>query len=258
MPMRGKVAIVTGAARGIGRETALEFARQGANVAVADVLDEAGQETVRLIEQSGGEALFVHCDVAQPEQIENLVRCTVKAFSAVDYLDNNAGIVYTATLTETPPEEWERVLNINLSSIYNASRYCIAEMQKRCAGAFVTIASVHAFSTMPRFAAYAAAKGAIPALTRSMAIDYAKDNIRVNAVAPGAIDTPMLQNSLKDLPNPQAEIEKILQSQVLKRLGRPIDIANMVVYLCSDRADFITGNTFLVDGGLLSMLTPNT
>ena len=188
-----KAIIVTGAGNGMGRASALAFAREGGGVAVADINEADGQATVRQIVGAGGEAIFVHCDVSRSADVQRLVAATVTAFGGVDVLHNNAGVVKYATVVDMPEQDWDWVLGVNLRGPFLTCKYAIPEMRKRGGGAIVNTASVQAFATQQLVAAYSATKGAMVSFTMTVALDHAAENIRCNCIAPGSIQTPMLE-----------------------------------------------------------------
>lgn len=251
-----KAIIVTGGAKGIGKACALAFAQEGGKVVVADVSQEAGQETLSSIKAAGGEAIFVKCNVAKSAEVQRLVKETVEAFGGIDVLHNNAGVVRYGTVLELSEEDWDYQLDINLKAMFLTCKYCIPEMIKRGGGAIVNTASVQAFSSQRTVAAYSASKGGVVSLTTTVALDHAEDNIRCNCIAPGSIQTPMLDMAadLFGPENPQQAIIDWGNLHPLKRVGRPEEVAKLVLFLASDDASFCTGGCYRVDGGLLSTL----
>ena len=251
-----KVVIVTGGAHGIGRATALEFAREGASVAVADVNEPAGKEVVAEIQKVGPGGLLVVADVASSDECRRVVARTVEAFGGVDVLFNNVGIQPAESYLNvegTTEEMWDRIQGVNLKSYFLMSKYTIPEIRKRGGGAVVNTASVQGLQSMKGVPAYAASKGGVISLTRQMALDYAAENIRVNAVNPGTIDTEMVRSTMEGTPE---EIEEQLRvagsSHPIGRIGTGVDIPNMVLFLASDKAGFMTGENVCIDGGCMA------
>jgi NAD(P)-dependent dehydrogenase (short-subunit alcohol dehydrogenase family) len=248
--MRGKVAIVTGASAGIGRATALAFAREGARVVVADVQPGAGEETVRLIADAGGEAAFVRADVSRATDAEAIVHRAVEVFGRLDYAFNNAGIEgETAPTAECSEENWDRVLGINLKGVWLCMRHEIPEMLRQGGGAIVNCSSVAGLVGFPGIPAYTASKHGILGLTRAAALEYAQQNVRVNAVCPGVIRTAMVERFTRQ--DPQAEAQLVAREPV-GRMGTPEEVAAAVLWLCSDAASFVSGHALAVDGGFVS------
>lgn len=250
----GKVVIVTGGALGIGRATALEFAREGARVAIADVNEEAG----RAVEAEIGDAsLLVVADVARMDECRRVVSETVAAFGGVDVLFNNAGIQPPDSyrnVEDTPEEMWDRILDVNLKSYYMMSKFAIPEMRKRGGGAIINTASVQGLQSQNLVPAYAASKGGVLSLTRQMALDYAAENIRVLAVNPGTIDTEMVRTVARmEAGDPDETIEGWGKGHPIGRVGQGVDIANAVLFLASDKASFMTGEHLNVDGGYMAL-----
>ena len=247
--LQGKVAIITGAASGIGRATACLFAREGARVAVGDIDSTGGEETVRLARLAGGEVFFLRTDVSQNGDCVALVRATLQAWDRLDVLDNNAywGPTGRNVLTTTE-EEWDRTQNVTLKSMYLMSRAAIPEMLKNGGGSIVNMASVAGLVGSANFSAYAAAKGGVVALTKSMATDFGKQGIRVNCIAPGPIETPAIAELKKD----PRWLERQMNRLLLDHLGRPEDIAHAALFLAADESSFVTGSTLVVDGGATS------
>ena len=243
--LQGKIGIVTGAGRGIGRATALLAAREGAAVTVAELKESRGRETVSAIEAAGGRAHFVQVDVRHREQVEAMVAETVEVFGGLDWASNNAaGRMAYGHVTEIEPEAWQEALDVMLTGVWLCMRAEIPAMLASGGGAIVNIASMLAISGAPMMAAYAAAKGGVVSLTRSAAAEYALDGIRVNAVNPGLVDTPGSRRTLS------ADLERATSAMAMDRLGRPEEIAEAVVWLCSDRSSFATGECLAIDGGI--------
>lgn len=248
--MKGKVALVTGGSSGIGRATALAFAREGARVVVADLQYEGGEETVRLILDGGGEAVFVHADVADAAEVDAMVRGAVEAFERLDYAFNNAGIEgSTAPTAECTEENWDRVIGVNLKGTWLCMRAEIREMLRRGGGAIVNCSSVAGLVGFPGIPAYTASKHGILGLTRTAALEYAQQGIRVNAVCPGVIRTAMVERFTHQDPQTEAQL---VASEPVGRMGTPEEIAAAVLWLCSDAASFVTGHAMAVDGGFVS------
>ena len=244
-----KTAIVTGAASGIGKETAARFAREGANVVVADVVADEGQRVVDEIESDGGTATFVETDVSDPAHVEAMVQTAVETYGSVDIAHNNAGIEgRDDPLAEQTEDDWDRVIDINLKGVWLCMKYELKEMVEHDGGAIVntsSIAGLVAAGGTP----YVASKHGVLGLTKVAATQYAGENVRVNAVCPGVIDTAMVQRAAEADPD---AIEGFVGMQPLGRMGTPEEIANAVVWLCSDEASFVTGTSYPVDGGYMA------
>jgi NAD(P)-dependent dehydrogenase (short-subunit alcohol dehydrogenase family) len=247
----GKVAIVTGAASGIGRAAALALAGEGARVALADVDDAGGSEASEEIRRGGGLALFQRTDVGSTADVRELVQATVGRFGRLDILVNNAGLAIGGSVTDISEEDWNRVLNVNLTSMWRGMRFAIPEMLEAGGGAIVNTSSVQGSVGFVGWAGYAASKGGIDALTRQAAVEYAPRNIRVNAVIPGTIMTPMNERIVRESPNGEEIQAGWLALHPLNRLGRPGEVANAIVWLASDEASFVTGECLRVDGGMI-------
>lgn len=255
--MEGKVALVTGAASGIGRVAAQLFAREGARVVVTTDANLAGaQETVRLIQTAGGEASFIQCDVAKAEQVAALIEKSVKLYGSLDYAFNNAGIgpdgkrVPVVSVADCPEELWERMIDINLNGVFYCMKYEIRQMLKQKSGVIVNTSSVGAFKPVPGFAAYVASKNGVHGLTKAAALECAASGIRVNAICPGPTERTLLFDYLTGS-DPSIK-ERMLEQIPMRRTAQPEDMAEAVIWLCSDAAAFVTGHIMPVDGGMTS------
>jgi NAD(P)-dependent dehydrogenase (short-subunit alcohol dehydrogenase family) len=243
--MTGRVALVTGAGMGIGRAIALAFAQEGASVMVVDVNAEAGKGTVEVIEKSGSKALFVRCDVSKGEQVRAMVGTTVKEFGRLDYACNNAGIhnPLPESLTEVDETMWDRIIEVNLKGVMFCMKHEVPSMLKQSSGVIVNIASLAGLSCEPGSYAYTASKHGVVGLTKTAAFEYAKAGLRINAVCPAVIETPMLVTA------PAEVRQALLSKHPIGRFGKPEEIAAAVIWLCSDLSAFVTGTTIVLDGG---------
>lgn len=245
--MKNKVALVTGASSGIGRSTALLYAREGASVVVSDVNENGGKETVELIIKAGGKAVFEYADVANPEDCKNLALSAVKHYGRLDYACNNAGISGEQNLTaDYSIEGWKRVLDVNLNGVFYCMKYQIPLMLQSGGGSIINISSILGQVCFPGAPAYVAAKHALLGLTKNAAVEYGSQGIRINAVGPAFIKTPLL-NVLDD-----ATMNMLTQLHPIGRLGEPEEVAELVIWLSSNKASFVTGSYYAVDGGYLS------
>jgi NAD(P)-dependent dehydrogenase (short-subunit alcohol dehydrogenase family) len=244
----GKVAFVTGAASGIGRAAALAFAREGAGVVVTDVSEQGNQETARMIEGQGGRALAVRCDVTRPEDVKGALAQTVAAFGRLDFAFNNAGIEprKAAPTAEYEEEEWSRIIDINLRGVFLCMKHEIPLILEQGGGAIVNTSSGAGVIGIKGSPAYTAAKHGVIGLTRAAALDYAAQNIRVNAVCPGYIETPMMDRFTGGTPEGRA---KVIAEEPVGRMGKSEEIAAAVLWLCSDIAAFVVGHALVIDGG---------
>lgn len=244
------VALVTGAASGIGRATAERFADEGAQVVVADVVDDGGTETVELIENDGGDAVFVHTDVTNADDIQAMVDTALDTYGQLDFAVNNAGIEGTsAPTTELTEDDWHRVIDINLKGVWLGMKHEIPAILDTDGGAIVNTSSVAGYNGFPDLAPYVASKHGVIGLTKTAALEYSAQGVRVNAVAPGVINTPMVSRTFEDDPE---GLEQVLGAEPIGRLGEPEEIASAIVYLCSDDASFVTGFPMAVDGGYIA------
>jgi len=251
MDLKGKVAIITGARRGMGRSHALTLARAGAKVVVADISLEDCQKVVAEIKKSGGQALAVKCDVTKKTEVDTMVKKAIEQWGRVDILVNNAGICQFKPFLELTEEEWDLTLDINLKGYFLCAQAAAKEMVKQKSGAIVNIASIamgQMGKGMAGLAHYTASKGGIAALTKTLALELAPYNIRVNAIAPGAIDTPMAASTKTD---PKI-LEATLAMIPLHRMGKSEEVSNLVLFLASDASSYMTGSTVVIDGGWLA------
>ena len=251
--LEGKVALVTGAGSGIGRASALTFAREGAKVVVADVNAQGGEETVSKINESGGESIFVHADVSSAVDVEAMVAKTVEAYGRLDFAHNNAGIATQGRggLTHEFPEDlWDRMIDVNLKGVWLCMKYEIPQMLEQGGGAIVNTASVAGLvGSLAALSAYSASKHGVVGLTKTAALEYAQQGIRVNCVCPGMIRSPMTEPRLDA--DPEHE-QRMIARHPIGRIGEPPEVAEAVVWLCSDAASFVTGHPMVVDGGLVA------
>ena len=243
MRLKDRVAIITGAGMGIGEAVARLFAAEGARLALCDVDDEAGQ---RVAQETG--ALYVHADVRVEEEVRRFIDATVQRFGRIDVVVNNAGVTASATVTETSEEEWDRVIDVNLKGPFLVSKHAIPHMMAR-GGSIIHIGSIASHIGLQRNAAYNASKGGVMLLARNMALDYAPYNIRVNAVCPAMIMTPMLRKFIDLQPDPAAYVRQVEANIPMGRMGTVEEVARAVLFLASDESSYVTGSALMVDGG---------
>ena len=251
--MGGKIALVTGGGSGIGKATSIAFAGEGAKVVVADINAGGGEETVRFIEDAGGDAVFVRADVSKAAEVEAMVNQAVATYGRLDYAYNNAGVLQSPGISihEAPEETWNNTIATNLTGVWLCMKYEVPQMIKQGGGAIVNTSSVWGLVGAAGFSAYVASKHGVAGLTKTAALEYAESNIRVNCVNPGSTDTQMVQDAIGALSggDPEAMADMIAQLHPIGRMGRPEEIAQAVVWLCSDAASFVTGHALSVDGG---------
>jgi len=243
--MDGKIALVTGAAMGMGRTHAETLAREGATVVLTDIDDATGEGTAEAIRQAGGSADYMHHNVASEEEWKSVIDTTVAKYGKINVLVNNAGILILKPVDQTETSEWDKIFDINVKGTFFGIKHVLPAMQKAGGGSIVNISSIYGLIGAPSAAAYEASKGAVRLLTKATAIDYAPHKIRVNSVHPGVIDTPMTKDLLADPDVKQA----ILGTTILDRPAQPQEISNAVLFLASDEASFMTGSEMVVDGG---------
>ncbi len=246
MRLEGKVAIISGGARGMGAEEARLFAREGAKVVIGDVLEEEGRQVEAEVNEAGGECVFVRLDVVSEESWAEAVSTAVSRYGKLDVVVNNAGIVLRGVLEDTSGEDWDRVMDVNAKGVFLGTKAAIPEMRKVGGGSIINISSISGMIGQDEIQpVYNASKGAVRIFTKSAAVQYAKENIRVNSVHPGPIDTPMAGDRLTD---PELQREANEQSP-LGRTAHPIEVAYGVLYLASDESSFVTGAELVIDGG---------
>ncbi|MCC6179499.1 MAG: SDR family oxidoreductase [Chloroflexi bacterium] len=249
--LEGKVAVIAGAATGIGRATAVVFGKEGARVVFGDVNDAEAEETLRLVRATGADAQYVHCDVRQDDDVRRLTETAVDAFGRLDVMMNNVGVNFFGKVHETSEEAWAHCLNLNLGGVYRGMKHAIPHMLAQGGGSIVNTASNQGLVAFNGFAAYAAAKGAIVQLTRQAAFDYAPDQIRINCICPGAVRTPMNPEMMDPSLDGGARLARSASRIPLGRVAEPEDIAYAALYLASDESSMVTGHVMVVDGGVI-------
>ena len=254
MRLEGKVAIVTGAGRGIGEATARRFAEEGAAVACVDIDAAASSATAHAIEQAGGRALAVAADISTPDGNRAMVEETVAAFGGLDVLHANAAVQFMGHLEATPAHEWDRLHATNLRGVYLGIQQALPRLRERGGGAVIITASLLGIVGDPDLPAYGAMKGALRALCRSLAVAHGPENIRVNTICPGDVETPLLAQFFAYQPDPIAARREVTERYPLRRFATPADIANVALFLASDEASYLTGIDVVVDGGLLARI----
>ncbi len=250
--LANKIALITGAGSGIGQSTAVLFAREGATVIVNDLEAAKGDETVRLIEEAGGEAVCLATDVTDPDQVAGMVETITSKYGRIDVLFNNAGISGVGMLHEIDPEAWDRVMKVNIRGVFLPSKYVLPVMMEQRGGSIINMSSCIAEIGLARRASYSATKGAVLALTKSMQVDYAPYNIRVNALLPGTILTPFVEKYLSEsYDDPEEAYASLRSRQLSGDLGRPADVAQAALFLASDESKFMMGSPLYIDGGVV-------
>jgi NAD(P)-dependent dehydrogenase (short-subunit alcohol dehydrogenase family) len=249
MQLQGKVAIITGAATGIGRATALLFAREGASVVVADINEYDAQRTVADIEDEGADARFVQTDVSQAEDVQALMERAAEEMGGIDVIVNNAGTQRSGAVTEFEESEWDLLMRVNPRSCFLGAKYGVPYLRERGGGSIVNVSSLAGLKGGPGMTAYSASKGAIIAFTRALAEELAPDNIRANSVCPGWIDTPFNEPAIEFMGGRAQQEEMVQQTVPLKRQGTPEEIAPGILYLASNASSYVTGQELVIDGG---------
>lgn len=250
-----KVSVITGAGSGIGKSIATVFAKHGSKVYILDVDETSAQETEKQILDQGGQAVFIHCDVARQEEVKRIMQRIFEESGHIDVLVNNAGVAHIGNVETTTEEDIDRIYNINIKGVYNCLHACIPFMKKTGGGVVLNLASVASVVAVSDRFAYSMSKGAVLTMTQSVAKDYLDANIRCNSIAPGRVHTPFVDGFLKkNYPGQEQEMfEKLSKTQPIGRMGKPDEVAYLALFLCSDEAGFITGSNYPIDGGFISL-----
>lgn len=250
MRLKDKVAIITGGGSGIGRATCQLFVEEGAKVAVVDVNEAGGKETVSLVGQAGGTATFIRADISSEPEIVRMVATVVQTYGTINILVNNAAVFVFRSVEQATVEDWHRVLGTNVIGAALCVKHVVPAMKQAGGGAIVNLGSISSFIAQPEFVPYNTSKSAVINMTRCLAMDLAPFNIRVNAVCPGAIDTPALRRAAIELNMNEDDVQRVWgEAHLLKRVGQPREIAHGILFLASDEASFVTGTYLMVDGG---------
>jgi len=244
-----KVVLITGAGSGMGRATALLFAKEGAKVIVNDLVPKRGEETLAMIKELGAEGIFLQSDVTKAAEVETMVQKALEAYGRIDILINNAGVIVPGAVDTVTEVDFDRAFNVNVKGVFLVSKYIVPAMKKAGGGVIVNMGSVAAFKGYADRSVYCASKGAVVSMTRAMAMDYIKDNIRVNCVCPGTIDTPALEERIQDSADPEATRKALIARQPLGRLGTDEEIAHAVLFAASPEASYMVGSALIIDGG---------
>ncbi len=241
--LKDKIAVITGSGKGLGEAMALLFSREGAKIVVFDIDEPAGRETAEQIQEQGGEAIFVHGDVSNPDDAARLIDAAVDAYGRVDVLVNNAGVHVDRTVANTTEEEWDRILGVNLKGVFLCSKAAIPQMRRQGGGNIICISSISGLIGQLNQAAYNASKHGIIGLVKCMAYDHALENIRANAICPGVMNTPLVASV------PEEHIAPYRKTSLLERFAEPSEVANAALFLASDESSYVTGSAMVVDGG---------
>jgi NAD(P)-dependent dehydrogenase (short-subunit alcohol dehydrogenase family) len=250
MRLQDQVAIITGSGSGIGKSSAILFAKEGCKVIVNDISEENGNTTVQAIRQAGGDATFIQANVTIASEVENMVEKALQVYGKIDILFNNAGIPGVGAVHESSEELWDRIMNVNVKGVFLPCKYVVPHMMERNQGNIINMSSGVAEIGVMRRAAYGASKGAILALTKNMQVDYAPYHIRVNALLPGTVYTPFVEKYVSESADPEQTLAGIRRRQLTGELGKPDDIAKVALFMASDDSKFMMGSPLYVDGGL--------